>query len=109
MFSLAIVFPRSRRNDNATRLDIFKALALTGTAKIIEALSKGPMRYSEIVKIVGFSTNATRSLKALQSLKLVKRRVLSGPYRPVEYSLTDSGVKVRQLMKSIEAEVAEET
>lgn len=66
------------------------------------------MRYSELVEVVGLSTNATRSLKALQSMKLVKRRVLSGPYRPVEYSLTDSGAKLQQFLESIRKLVEEE-
>jgi len=89
-------------------LDIFKVLALVGTAKILDALSEGPMKYSEIVKVVGLSTNATRSLKALQSYNLVKRRVVNEPYRPVEYSLTESGAKLQQILNSIR-KVVEET
>ena len=89
-------------------MDIFKVLALAGTPKILDALSKGPMKYSEIVELVGFSTNATRSLKALQSMGLVKRKVLSGPYRPVEYSLTETGARLQQYLGSIRKLVEEE-
>lgn len=74
---------------------------MVGTMKILDALSKRPMRYSEIVEVVGLSTNATRSLKALKSLNLIRRRVINGPYRPVEYSLTDSGIEVHRLLEAI--------
>jgi len=45
-------------------MDFIQLLGLRGTKKILLSLEKtGVMRYSEIVKIVGYSTTTTRSLK----------------------------------------------
>jgi DNA-binding HxlR family transcriptional regulator len=73
-------------------------LSLKGTVKIIEALrKKDKMTYSELADIVGFATTTTRSLKALERGRFVRREVLDKPYRPVSYSLTEKGKKLSDI------------
>jgi len=84
-------------------MDIIRLLALRGTKKILLSMEKtGKMNYSEIVKVVGYSTTTTRSLKSMQKLGVVKREVLNEPYRPVAYSLTDKGRKLANILKELE-------
>jgi DNA-binding HxlR family transcriptional regulator len=63
----------------------------------------GKMRYSEIVKIVGYSSTTTRALKNMERHSIVKKEVLNEPYRPVSYSLTDKGKKLATLVKDLES------
>ena len=78
-------------------------LCLKGTAKIIAALrKKDSLSYSELRKIVGFATTASRSLKALQKESFVNREVLDMPYRPVAYSLTEKGRRLSEIMLELE-------
>jgi DNA-binding HxlR family transcriptional regulator len=85
------------------RLDAFGVLALKGTRKILEMLkARERMRYSELVDAIGFSTTTSRALKAMEAAKLVDRKVLDEPYRPVAYSLTEKGKKLSQLVAEIE-------
>lgn len=85
-------------------MDIIGILALRGTRKILLGMEKaGKLKYSEIVKIVGYSTTTTRSLKSMEQLGVVKREVLDEPYRPVAYSLTDKGRKLAGLLKQLES------
>ncbi len=84
-------------------MDIMRLLALRGTTKVLFIMEKtGKMKYSEIVKVVGYSSTTTRSLKAMEKLGLVKREVLNEPYRPVAYSLTEKGHRLANLLKEIE-------
>jgi len=84
-------------------MDIIQLLGLRGTKKILLSLEKaGRMRYSEIVRIVGYSTTTTRSLKAMEKLGVVKREVLNEPYRPVSYSLAEKGRKLVGILHELE-------
>ena len=84
-------------------MDIIQLLGLRGTRKILLNLEKaGRMRYSEIVKVVGYSTTTTRSLKAMEKLGIVRREVLNEPYRPVAYSITEKGKKLGGVLKELE-------
>jgi len=84
-------------------MDIIRVLSLRGTRKILLSMEKaGKMRYSEIVKIVGYSTTTTRALKSMERHGIVKKEVLNEPYRPVSYSLTDKGRKLAILLKELE-------
>jgi len=84
-------------------MDIIHMLALRGTRKILLTLEKAAkMRYSEIVKVVGYSTTTTRALKSMERHGIVKREVLNEPYRPVSYSLTDKGRKLVTFLKELE-------
>ena len=79
-------------------------LALRGTRKILLTLEKAAkMRYSEIVKVVGYSTTTTRALKSMERHGIVKREVLNEPYRPVSYALTDKGRKLVTFLKELES------
>ena len=84
-------------------MDIIRVLSLRGTRKILLSMEKaGKMRYSEIVKIVGYSTTTTRALNSMERHGIVKKEVLNEPYRPVSYSLTDKGRKLAILLKELE-------
>lgn len=78
-------------------------LALKGTRRVLQALKEnGPMKYKELVAVVGFSTTTSRCLKAMESHHLVTKKVLSEPYRPVEYKLTERGDRLLKLALDIE-------
>jgi DNA-binding MarR family transcriptional regulator len=50
-------------------MDVISLLALRGTKRILLNLERaGKMRYSEIVKAVGYSTTTTRALKSMEKL-----------------------------------------
>jgi DNA-binding HxlR family transcriptional regulator len=84
-------------------MDIFGLPGLRGTRKILEELGeRGSVRYSDLVKAVGFSTTTTRALKGMEKLGVVRKRVMEEPYRPVEYSLTDKGRRVLGIVKELE-------
>jgi DNA-binding HxlR family transcriptional regulator len=85
-------------------MDIIGVLCLRGTKKILLGMEKaGKMRYSEIVKIVGYSSTTTRALKNMEKHSIVRKEVLNEPYRPVSYSLTDKGRKLATLVKDLES------
>jgi DNA-binding HxlR family transcriptional regulator len=85
-------------------MDIIHMLALRGTKKILLTLEKAvKMRYSEIVKVVGYSTTTTRALKSMERHGIVKKEVLNEPYRPVSYSLTDKGRRLVTFLKELES------
>jgi len=80
-----------------------EVLTLKGTAKIVQALrKKDGMTYSELAKLVGFTSTATRSLKALERQKFVTREVLNKPYRPVSYTLTEKGKRLWEIIHELE-------
>jgi DNA-binding HxlR family transcriptional regulator len=86
-----------------TRLSAIEVLSLRGSAKILLALRKqDSMNYSELAKIVGFETTATRALKALEAGKYLTREVLNKPYRPVAYSLTERGKRLSEIVVELE-------
>ena len=79
-------------------------LALKGTWLIVLSLYRhGPMRYSEIVRLVGYSTTANRALRALENKGFIEKRALTEPYRPVVYSLTEKGVKLAKIIEQLES------
>jgi DNA-binding HxlR family transcriptional regulator len=85
-------------------MDIIRMLSLKGTKKILLSMERaGRMRYSEIVKVVGYSTTTTRALKSMERHGIVKKEVLNEPYRPVSYSLTDKGRKLVTFLKELES------
>lgn len=84
-------------------MNLFELLALKGTRVILKELGKNKkVKYSSLVKAVGFSTTATRALKAMEKEKVVSREVLNEPYRPVVYFLTERGQRLASLVDEIE-------
>jgi DNA-binding MarR family transcriptional regulator len=91
--------------------DFYKSLRLTIYAtkeeieeahKILTALrSKGRMRYSDLADF-GYATTTTRALKAMEEAKLITKQVMSEPYRPVVYSLTEKGKKVSEIVADLQ-------
>jgi DNA-binding HxlR family transcriptional regulator len=85
-------------------LDVFELLGLRGTRKILKALaSNRQMKYSDLVRQVGFSTTTTRALKGMEQLDLVQKKALTEPYRPVAYWLTDKGKRVAEVAEMLES------
>lgn len=84
-------------------MELIEVVALKGTRRILVALThKEKMNFSELARIVGFSTTTTRSLKAMEAHLLVTKEVLNEPYRPVAYSLTDRGKRVANLLAELD-------
>ncbi|MGH9923578.1 MAG: winged helix-turn-helix transcriptional regulator [Nitrososphaerales archaeon] len=84
-------------------MGVFELLALKGTRTILKELkSNRKTRYSNLVKIVGFSTTTSRALKAMEQLQFVTKEVLNEPYRPVVYSLTKRGEHLANLSEAID-------
>jgi DNA-binding HxlR family transcriptional regulator len=65
-------------------------------------IETGRMKYSEIVKVVGYSTTTTRSLKNMEKFGIVRRELLNEPYRPAAYSLIYKGRKLTNILKDLE-------
>jgi DNA-binding HxlR family transcriptional regulator len=85
-------------------MDIFELLSLRGTRKILGELGeRGAVKYSELVRAVGFSTTTTRALKRMEQLGIVEKKVLAEPYRPVAYSLTEKGRRLAEIVKKLDA------
>jgi DNA-binding HxlR family transcriptional regulator len=85
-------------------LDVFELLALRGTRKILKALAaNNQMKYSDLVKRVGYSTTTSRALKSMEEQGLVQKKALTEPYRPVAYWLTDKGKKVSEAAEFLES------
>ncbi|MCS7386821.1 MAG: winged helix-turn-helix transcriptional regulator [archaeon GB-1867-005] len=83
-------------------MDIFKLLALKGASKILIALYENDLLiYSQLVEIVGYSTTTNRAIKKLIEFRLIKRRVLDERYRPVAYSLTETGRKLSEIIMQL--------
>lgn len=85
-------------------MDVFELLALRGTRKVLKALASDKrLRYSDLVKVVGFSTTTSRALKRMEAMGLVEKQVLNEPYRPVAYWLTAKGKKLATAIYEIES------
>lgn len=92
-------------------MDIFELISLKGTSRILLALHRnGQLTYSELVKIIGYSTTTSRALKRLMKLELINRKVLDEDYRPVIYYLTEDGkelVKIIQQLLNFQRKIIE--
>jgi DNA-binding HxlR family transcriptional regulator len=76
--------------------ELMFAIADYCTLRVIDALSKGEMRFSEIHRELCDATTVTLTnrLKKLESLDLIERRVETLDKQSVTYCLTDTGKKV---------------
>ncbi len=84
-------------------MGLFELLALRGTRTILRELSKNKrVKYSDLVKVVGFSTTTTRALKAMEMEEFVGKEVMNEPYRPVVYFLTKRGERLASLVEQLE-------
>ena len=78
-------------------------LGLRGTRKILlELKEKGSVKYSELVKVVGFSTTTTRALKHMEKLGLIEKKALTEPYRPIVYYLTEKGKRLTEIIEQLQ-------
>ena len=84
-------------------MDVFEVIGLRGSRIILRELSrKDAMRYSDLQGAVGSPSTTNLALDKLRRSSLVTRKVLDEPYRPVAYSLTESGKRVAALVREIE-------
>ncbi len=84
-------------------MDVFELLALKGTRVILKELSKNRrVKYSDLQKVVGFSTTTTRALKAMEKQDFVGKEVLNEPYRPVVYFLTKRGERLASIAEDLQ-------
>ncbi|WP_338469766.1 helix-turn-helix domain-containing protein [Niallia sp. XMNu-256] len=83
-----------------------KAISLISqrwTALVIYQLLSGPMRFSEIVSSIGISGKVLSDrLKELEHLGIVKRKVIPETPVIIEYSLTEKGLSIEPILRTIE-------
>lgn len=83
--------------------DFFHTLGKKGAILIIRTLmKKGKMNYSEIELLLGRNPKITSTrLEELIRSGLLIREVMSDKYRTVEYSLTEKGREITNLIEQI--------
>jgi DNA-binding HxlR family transcriptional regulator len=83
-----------------------KAISLLSqrwTALVIYQLLSGPQRFNEIQSSVGISGKVlSERLKDLEHQGVVKREVIPETPVIIEYSLTEKGLSMEPILKSIE-------
>lgn len=73
------------------------------TALVIYQLLSGPKRFSEIQSSIGISGKVLSDrLKELEQMKMVRRKVIPATPVIIEYSLTEKGLSMEPILKSIE-------
>ena len=73
------------------------------TALIIYQLLTGSKRFSEIQLAIGISGKVlSERLKELEQLEIVKREVIPDTPVVIEYSLTEKGLSMEPILKTIE-------
>ncbi|MDD3251392.1 MAG: helix-turn-helix domain-containing protein [Lachnospiraceae bacterium] len=73
------------------------------TLRILWHLSKGPVRFNELQRLLGSVTTKTltQQLRELEQQGIVKRTVYAEPVLKVEYSLTELGTTIQPVLKSL--------
>jgi DNA-binding HxlR family transcriptional regulator len=69
--------------------------------------SKGPSRYHELLRVLKSRSTLADSLKDLQRMDLIERKIKDTRPIQTEYSLTERGVKVVHLLSQL-SEIVEE-
>ena len=74
------------------------------TMTVINNLMSGTMRYNELSKAIpGINTRMlVKTLKELESSKIIKRKAYATVPPTVEYSLTDKGFSLKSVVKEIQ-------
>ncbi len=72
---------------------------------LFELMREGVMNFSEVRKMVGSPTTASKRLRELVDMGAVKREVQDDRFRSVSYSLTDKGERIAGLVKELEATI----
>lgn len=79
---------------------MMKHLDLLAKSKSVEILVKlrtQKLKFAEIVEITGNATTATRRLKEMSELGIVKREVQQDSSRTVIYELTEKGKRLASI------------
>ena len=89
-----------------TNLDIAKLLKLVGgkwKIAIIYVLSKGPIRFGEIKRMLTPITQQmlTKQLREMEKDDLINRKVYDVVPPKVEYSLTDFGISFKPVLNEL--------
>jgi len=89
-----------------TNLDIAKPLKLVGgkwKIAIIYVLSKGPIRFGEIKRLLTPITQQmlTKQLREMEKDNLINRKVYDVVPPKVEYSLTDFGISFKPVLNEL--------
>jgi len=89
-----------------TNLDIAKPLKLVGgkwKIEIIYVLSKGPIRFGEIKRLLTPITQQmlTKQLREMEKDNLINRKVYDVVPPKVEYSLTDFGISFKPVLNEL--------
>lgn len=78
---------------------ILKILAMPGCKEIIMELnSKGTLNFGRLASIMDYRAKATRILKELKNKGIVERRILDDGLRTTQYSLTEKGKAVAEVL-----------
>jgi len=86
-------------------MDLYKTLRILGhkgSMPILEEIHKrGRARFSTLSEVVSSDVELMRKLNKLMELGLVERHVLNESRRPTEYTLTEKGRKVSDVLARI--------
>lgn len=100
----------SRRDYNANLTEcpgheVLAALSDKWVTLIVSALADGPLRHSELARVVAGATQKmlTQTLRKLERDGLVERTVTPGVPPRVDYALTDLGRDLLPLQRAIKA------
>ena len=78
---------------------ILKILAMPGCKEIIlELNSKGILNFGKLASLMNYRAKATRVVKELRNSGLVNRKILDDGLRTTQYSLTEKGKVVAEVL-----------
>lgn len=81
----------------------FDLLAKKGATEILlKLVEEDELNFSDVKEMVGSPTTASNRLDELRELGLIEREVQDDRYRSVEYSLTEKGARVAEILGNLE-------
>ncbi len=83
--------------------DVLDIIGGKWRGQILARLCDTPLRFNELKEDMGRITSSTltKELRYLEAIKIVKRNVLSTSPVAVEYSLTEHGMSIHEIIDSI--------
>jgi DNA-binding HxlR family transcriptional regulator len=95
-------FPPDVLNPNCGTRQVLDVVADRWTVIVIHVLSRGTMRFGELRRTIGISQKVlTDTLRRLERDGIVQRKVYPVVPPKVEYSLTDLGSSLTELLSSL--------
>lgn len=83
-------------------MEYAKFIGKAKSMEILFALEEGKLTFGRIKNIAGNSTTATRRLKEMLKIGIIKREFAENKLGTVEYRLTTKGKEVIRIMKRLE-------